>query len=37
MGGGLWRSRTPHSAGVRVRAMNPEIATEIAIVIANCL
>ena len=26
-----------HRAGVRVRATKPEIATEIAIVIANCL
>ncbi len=33
----MWRMRTPHRAGVRVRATKPEIATEIAMVMANCL
>jgi len=36
-GGRVCFSRAPHMAGVRVRATNPERATEMAIVTANCL
>ena len=36
-GGAPCRRRTPHIAGVRVSATNPETATEMTIVMANCL
>jgi len=36
-GGRVCFSMMPHMAGVRVRATKPEMATEMAMVMANCL